>query len=365
MIVTRLELRDFRNYERFELRPHPRLTVLAGPNAAGKTNIIEALQLLTAASSFRRPRWEDLVRWGRPEGLAALRAEEGERRLDVELDVSSDGGHLFKVNGQARKRTSDVAGRLPSVTFTPDDLDLVKGSSERRRSAIDDLGGQLSAAYSSSRRDYGKVVRQRNALLKEQAGGDRLEVWDEQLATLGARLLTHRLRLLAEVMPRVADRYASMAAGERLSWSYEDRSGLPKGPAAGPVALDAAREAIAGEIRRREEEERRRSITLVGPHRDDIAFLVNDRGARSFASQGQQRTVALAWKLGEVDTVEEVLHEAPVLLLDDVMSELDASRRSALTAAVSGRTQTFVTTTNLGYFEEATLHDASVVELVR
>lgn len=365
MIATSLVLEGFRNYGHFELCPHPSLTVLVGPNAIGKTNVVEALQLLTTASSFRKPRWEDLVRWGAERTTISLAAEEGERRLDVRLEVEADGSHLFRVNGQSRKRASDVAGRFPSVVFTPDDLGLVKGAADRRRGAIDDLGSQLSPAYASLRRDYGRVVRQRNALLRDEPGSRELAVWNDQAASLGARLLSHRLGLLARVMRQAALHYASMAGGEELSWRYEDRCGLGDGAADAELGAEIAEEAIRVEMARRAHEERRRAVTLVGPHRDDVVFLVGGRDARAFASQGQQRTSALAWKLAEVDVVEEVARSRPMLLLDDVMSELDASRRAALSETVSGRTQTFVTTTNLGYFEPAMLAEATIVELGR
>lgn len=365
MIASRLNLEGFRNYERFELRPHPALTVLVGPNAIGKTNIIEGLQLLTTASSFRRPRWEDLVRWGDSRAAIALTAEEGERRLDVRLEIEADGTHTFRVNGQTRRRASDVVGRFPSVVFTPDDLDLVKGPADRRRAAIDDLGSQLSPAYASLRRDYGRVVRQRNALLKDDPGSRELAVWDDSAAALGARLLTHRVRLLDRVMTQAQLHYGSMAGGEPLSWTYEDRCGLPVDANGARVEVEAAEACIRAEMARRAGEERRRAVTLVGPHRDDVVFLVGGRDARAFASQGQQRTAALAWKLAEVDIVEDVARSRPMLLLDDVMSELDADRRAALSQTVAGRTQTFVTTTNLGYFDDAMLSDATIVDLSR
>ncbi len=363
MVVTSLILDDVRNYDRLELRPHPELTVLVGPNAVGKTNVIEALQLVTAGASFRRPAWQDLVRWDRPAGRVSMRAEEGERILEVTLDVTREGTHTFSVNGRAKRRTVDVAGRLPSVTFTPDDLDLVKGPAERRRGAIDDLGGQLSPAYASLRRDFGRVVRQRNALLKEETSGAQMAAWDEQIAALGAKLLTHRLRLLGRVMDCARDSYQHMSSGESLSWRYADRCGLPAEAGAASLELEVAEAAIRVELERRAPEERRRATTLVGPHRDDVVFLVDGREARAFASQGQQRTVALAWKLAEVSVIEDLLKRRPVLLLDDVMSELDADRRASLRTAVAGRTQTFITTTNLGYFDAAALADATVVEL--
>jgi DNA replication and repair protein RecF len=363
--ITRLELRDFRNYTHLDLEPHPRLTVLVGPNAAGKTNIIEALRLLTTGASFRRPRWQEMVRWGATHGTATAHAEEGERRLDLGVRISEDGDHPFTVNDQERRGPGDIEGRLPSVVFTPDDLELVKGPAERRRVATDDVGAQLSPAYAKLRRDYGRVVRQRNTLLKEGVSGPAADVWDEQVVTLGARLVTHRLGLVSRLMERATSHYRELAAGETLGWAYDDRCGLGGGAGAAPIEAEAVEVALRAEMGHRRQEERRRATTLVGPHRDDITLLIDDHDARAFASQGQQRSVALAWKMAEVDLIEEVSRVRPVFLLDDVMSELDARRREALGAAVQGRTQAFVTTTNLGYFTKELLADAAVRVLER
>lgn len=362
MRVTRLELRDFRSYRHWELEPGPDLTVLVGRNAAGKTNVIEALQLLTAATSFRRPEVGDLVRWGAERGRAALTAEGEGRLLEVVLDVGPE-GRRYTVNGNQRRRAADVAGLLPSVTFTPEHLEMVKGPAERRRADLDALGEQLSRTYGAVRRDYQRAVRQRNVLLKEDAPRAQVEALDEVCARFGGTLLAHRVRLLRRVMAHAAPAYEELA-GETLAAEYRDKAGAGEGPLADPKPDELA-SAILGELRRRAPEERARRVTLAGPHRDDVVFLVEGRDARAFASQGEQRTVALAWKLAEVKVVEEVLKAEPVLLLDDVMSELDETRRAALTGLVERRVQTFITTTNPGYFEPGLLDRAKVVEVRR
>jgi DNA replication and repair protein RecF len=360
--ITRLELTDFRNHERFMLEPAAGLTILVGPNAAGKTNIIEAIQLVTATRSFRRPEFGDLIRTGETEARVALRAEDGPRLLETTLHIQEGGRRAYLVNGQPRHRHSEVAGLLPSVVFSPDDLAMVKGSAERRRSAIDDLGDQISPTYGFLRRDYGRVVKQRNALLREGAGGASLEVWDEQIVSLGSRLVVHRLGLLQRMMAHASARYAAMTGGEPLEYRYVDRCGLTSCSSIEQTTVGAA---IRQQLKDRRTEETRRMTTLVGPHRDDIALSVDGRDARSFGSQGQQRTIALAWKLAEVELVEEVLRRKPVLLLDDVMSELDADRRQALSTVVAGEIQTVVTTTTTAYFTCETLERATIVPVER
>jgi len=360
--ITRIELTDFRSYEKFVLEPSPGLTVLVGPNAAGKTNVVEAIQLVTATRSFRRPEYSDLIRWGQRQARVDVRAEEGQRLLEIRLDIEEPSGRTYLVNGQSRRRHSEVAGLLPSVVFTPDDLTMVKGSAEKRRAAIDDLGEQLSPTYGSLRRDYGKVIRQRNALLRDNAPAAERAAWDEQLISLGSRLVVHRVGLLERTMAHAVRRYAEMTDGEALGYEYADRCGLSTCAQLTPEDVAAALTVQMGE---RSRDERTRGISLVGPHRDDIMLTISGRDARSFGSQGQQRTIALAWKLAEVEMVEEVLRRKPVLLLDDVMSELDAARRAALSDVVASQIQTVVTTTNTGYFTPETLDRATIVKIER
>ena len=359
MKLRSLELRQFRNYDEFELKTPEELTILVGPNAAGKTNVIEAIQLLTAGRSFRRPQWGDLVEWGRDRASLKIKAEGEQRAAEVGLLVEAGGKHTYTVNGQAKRRLSEVVGIVPSVVFTPEDLDLVKGPAESRRDAIDSLGEQLSATFASLRKDYGRVLRSRNKLLREGAPDREIEPWSHQLVSFGSRLMVHRGRLLLRLGAKLTEKYAELAGGERLELSYDSNTcGVTEETEAERIAEEMQRE-----LHRRAGEERARQVTLVGPHRDDISFEIAGRNARAFASQGQQRTAAISWKLAEVGVIEEVARKKPVLLLDDVMSELDEVRRRALTEVVQRDVQTFVTTTNIEYFEPELLERALVVRL--
>ena len=360
LVIRRLVLRNFRNYESFQLEPDPVLTVLVGPNATGKTNIVEAVQLLTAADSFRKPQWSDVVAWGKEEGSLSLRAEGDARVLETELSVSSVGRRTYRVNGKARRRVSEVAGILPCVVFTPDDLRLVKGSADRRRSAIDGVGDQLSTAYLAARMEYERVVRQRNALLKQTPLDEELlNTLTDKLASSGFAFSGHRSRLFERINTRMTEAYSSLSDGEsltaRYAFSWERRGFVSR--------LPESSSELAEIIRSHRNEEVSRGTTLIGPHRDEVFFRVGDRDARIFASQGQQRTIALAWKLAEVRVITEIAGQAPVLLLDDVMSELDETRRQALMSFVGKAAQTFLTTTNIGYFDDSLVARAKVVHL--
>lgn len=355
--VERLKLKDFRSYESLEVEPGKGLTIVVGPNAVGKTNIIEAIQLLTAATSFRNPSWGECVRWGASESSLELEAKGDGRALSSRIVITSSGRRSYSVNGSAKRRRSDFTGVLPSVVFTPDDLRMVKDSAEKRRAAIDGVGDQLSAAYLTLRGEYDKVLRQRNAALKTPDVDDVvLEALTDTLVAKGEDFASHRRRLFGRLQSALAVAHTSLVPGERLEALYEP-SWLTRG--GGAESDSTFREAL----RRSQREERARGTTVVGPHRDEIRFLLDGRDARVYASQGQQRTIALAWKLAEVSVITEVGGQPPVLLLDDVMSELDEDRRHALAALVGEATQTFVTTTNLGYFDEGMVARAQIVRL--
>lgn len=287
-----------------------------------------------------------------------LHAEEDQRRHDAEVDISSSGRRTFRLNGKT-KRASSVRGLIPCVVFTPEDLRLVKDSAERRRAAIDDVGVQLSATYGRLKSEYEKVVRQRNALLKSEGLSEELLApWDERLVTLGSKMSVHRAGLFAKIEEKAASIYEELA-NEQMQSRY-----VPSWERDGIALSDAIpAEAMERHLELKHREEVDRGITLVGPHRDEIVFTIKGRNARLFGSQGQQRTVALAWKLAEVVVVNEVSGSRPVLLLDDVMSELDEKRRHALAALVGESAQTVMTTTNLDYFEKGMLKAAKVVEL--
>lgn len=363
MHITRLELHDFRCYHEWVVEPHHALTVFVGPNAVGKTNIIESIQLIATGTSFRNPDWPEVVRWGSDRALIKMSAEGEGSHADVELRVSSEGAPQWKVGGVPKRRRSDATRFVPVVAFTPDDLLLVKGPAEQRRSAIDALGEQLSATYGALRRDYLRVIRQRNILLREEASSSDIEPWDDQLVTLGARLHVHRRRLVQRVSEAAAPVYRTLAKGEDLSLSVTDRCGTQELDEEERCEAATVERTLAAELQRRRPDERSRKTSVVGPHRDDILFLVNGRDARAYASQGQQRTIALAWKWAEVAVVSDVLRKTPVLLLDDVMSELDETRRRALTGLVQQDVQTFVTTTSTHYFDPALLTASRVITL--
>jgi DNA replication and repair protein RecF len=359
--ITRIELRDFRNYTSWRLETQHPLTILIGPNAAGKTNVLEAIESVSTGRSFRNPSWGDVVRWGADEAVVSTTAEGDRSPVHSELTVSADGQRSWRVDGQVRRRVHDATRFVPVVVFTPEDLMLVRGPAERRRSGVDGLGDQLSATYATLRREYARVLRQKNALLKSESPDATLGPWNEQIIRLGARLHVHRRRLVRRLTAAAVPVYEGLACGETLKVEMRATAQPHEGHQGGDEEITVVECGLREEIGRRAGDERARGVSLVGPHRDDVIFTIGEHDARSFASQGQQRTLALAWKWAEVTVVREVLGTEPVLLLDDVMSELDASRREALADLVSKDIQTFITTTTTSYFDDSLLDRAKIV----
>ena len=356
LLAHTLELRDWRNFEQRDIAFCPGMTVLHGPNAVGKTNTVEALQLLTAGASFRKPRPVQLVREGSETGKATLHLRGDGRVIDVSCLVEGP-RRKFRRNGKPCQ-SSEVPETLMSVLFNPDDLAFVKRGASQRRGELDAFGRQANRGFAKVLAAYQRAVEQRNRLLKEESPNlALLDAWDASVALGGATLLLARLRLFERLVPKVSEVYARICDGEALRCTYQC--------SLGDDVMGMARDELTARYLERlssgRADDLRRQQTLVGPHRDDFSFTLNGRDARTYGSQGQQRSVVLAWKMAEVELSAEILGEQPLLLLDDVMSELDERRRAAVVSFVQEGIQTVVTTTNLGYFPPELLDASEVV----
>lgn len=354
----------FRNYSTFLLEDIGDLTIFVGRNAVGKTNIVEGIELLTALSSFRNPTAHQMVQWGAEEAKLTATFASATRDLTLELRVS-EGKRGYALNEKPKKIQS-LKGLLPSVAFTPDDLGLVKGSQGGKRAALDGLGSQLSANYYVIRKDYEKVLQHKNRLLKDEGPESYLDALDQTLLTVGTQLYCYRSSLFAKLSTVIERYYRDITGGRESvqvayipSWEDHDpdrTDSFVVGKAEAAIRLEFA-------LAARREEERRRRHAVIGPHADRIEFFIDGKNARIYGSQGQQRSLVLSFKLAEVFLIQDMLDQKPVLLLDDVMSELDAQRREALVGFISGDIQTFITTTNLQYFTDEMLSQARIVEL--
>ncbi|MCL2605761.1 MAG: DNA replication and repair protein RecF [Coriobacteriia bacterium] len=375
LIVETLTLNGFRSYRDAHLSLDPELTILHGANAAGKTNIIEALQMLTAGESFRKPSRKDLINWESDQACVSLRAADGSLQRDVVMTVTSDSKDIV-VNEKKIGSMYELGSVLPCVIFSPDDLRIVKESSSRRRQEIDGLGSQLSVTYARLASEYKKIILQRNKMLKDgQYGSSVFYAWTDRMVEVGLALIEKRTSLFDYLRPHVIRFYLGlldesfaknvnhsfktgiddcikMVTDQDLSLSYLSSWGQEKNKESFRATLEAFKE---DEIARRQ--------SLVGPHRDDIVFEVEGKAARNFASQGQQRSIALAWKLGQLAVIEELCQKKPLLLLDDVMSEFDQQRRRLLAEMVGKTAQTVITTANLDYFERELIDRAKLIAI--
>lgn len=335
MLLHGIELTDFRNYAALDLEVSPGVTVLVGANGQGKTNLLEAIAYLATLSSFRGAADASLVRDGAEAAIIRATGSRDERNLLIEAELRRSGRNRTMVNRQPLRRTRDLLGALRVSVFAPDDLDLVKGGPGERRRYLDDLAVALDPSFDARRSEVDQVLRQRNALLKQAKGrltddiALTLDVWDTKLAAAGTVLGERRAALVEQLRPVLGDAYAALAGeGRRASTRYE------------PEWLARGLDVMLAETR---DDDLRRSVTTVGPHRDEVALTLGGDPARTHGSQGEQRSLALALRLAGHRLVTEVTGSPPILLLDDVFSELDASRRAGLLANLP-RGQTLITT---------------------
>lgn len=349
MRLLELGLRNYRNYARLDLQPGPALNVFLGANGQGKTNLLESVSLLALSSSPRARRESELVGPLTPAARVEAVVESAGARREIRIDLEVVEGRArrsISVDGVA-KRAVDLPGVFRVALFWPDDLNLVKSGPEHRRRLLNQLLVQVEPGYARDLSRYARVLEQRNSLLKQIAARERpaqdLEVWDVELAASGERIAEARRQAVAALEVAAARAHAEIAAGESLELAYEGPPGN---------LLECVQNSLGEDLRR--------GSTSLGPHRDDVVIRLAGKDARSFASQGQQRTAVVSLKLAEAAVIQERSSEPPVLLLDDVLSELDQDRRLALLDRVGRGGQVIITSVEAGPFPAGLIHEASV-----
>lgn len=365
MRLNHLTLHNFRNYVRLEIDLSPGVTLLAGDNAQGKTNLLESIYYLATSRSPHAGSDREIVNWLAVEQeplpyarlVGRVARTSGPVSIEITLTRQANNGGRYKkeirINGTVR-RAMDMLGQLNVVLFLPEDLTLVSGSPGDRRRYLDVTLCQVDAAYCRSLSRYNSILTQRNALLRElrergRSDGEQLAFWDDRLVESGAYLVTRRVRAV-QALDTLANRlHGELTAGmEALHLRYEpslDLDGLDEDT----QSVEAVARSFRTQVRAQRSREVAAGMTLVGPHRDEMRFLLNGVDAGVYGSRGQQRTAALALKLAEVRLMRQETGEEPVLLLDDVLSELDAHRRAFLLEALAcGVQQSILTTTDLG-----------------
>ncbi|AUS99079.1 DNA replication/repair protein RecF [Nostoc sp. CENA543] len=362
MYLKTINLRHFRNYQEQEVKFTAAKTILVGNNAQGKSNLLEAVELLATLRSHRMARDRDIVQEGEPVAKIDAVVERQTGVIDLSLTLRRNGRRTVALNGESLRRQMDFLGVLNAVQFSSLDLELVRGSPEARRNWLDTLLVQLEPVYAHILQQYNHVLRQRNALLKKLQDSisttqkSELALWDAQLAITGTKVIRRRDRALQRLAPIAAAWHASISGStELLQIQYTPNVPLTQ------TQPEQVQQAFLTKIQQRAVAELNRNTTLVGPHRDEVELTINQTPARQYGSQGQQRTLVLALKLAELQLIEEVIKEPPLLLLDDVLAELDPSRQNQLLDAIQDRFQTLITTTHLSSFDAQWLNSSQVI----
>jgi len=354
-----IQLQHYRNYEQLELQTDSQVNLLVGPNAQGKTNLLEAIFVLALTKSHRTSKDKELIGWQSTD--ARIRGEVEKKYGPVTLDLTlAAQGKKARINGLEQRKLSDFVGALNVVMFAPEDLEIVKGTPGIRRRFLDMEIGQVQPGYLHTLGQYSKVLVQRNNYLKSAYPGGvqqaMLDVWNTQLADYGVKIMKKRQSFIHKLQKWAEQIHAGITAGtEELTILY-----CPSFETGVLEEESVLFEQFMIRLNQVKDQELRRGITLVGPHRDDISFFINGKEAQVYGSQGQQRTTALSLKLAELELIHEEIGEYPLLLLDDVLSELDQNRQTQLIETFQNKVQTFITTTGLESVNISKLQDARI-----
>ena len=353
MIIKSIELSNFRNYEKLEIHFDHGTNILYGDNAQGKTNILEAAYFSGTTKSHKGSKDKEVIRFNCEESHIRTIVEKNDKEYQIDMHLRTRGSKGVAINRIPIKKASELFGILNIVFFSPEDLNIIKNGPAERRRFLDSELCQLDKLYLSDLTKYNKILNQRNKLLKDINYRpdlmETLSVWDEQLLEVGKRIIKRRKIFIEELNEIIGQIHSNISGGkEQLILKYE------------PNIEDIF---FADELLKAKQKDMKLCQTTVGPHRDDMLFSVNEVDIRKFGSQGQQRTSALSLKLAEIETVKKSIHNTPVLLLDDVLSELDSNRQNYLLNSISD-IQTIITCTGLEEFVRNRFHINKVFHVV-
>lgn len=350
MLLKKLTLKDFRNYEHVELDTNNSVNLFIGPNAQGKTNLLESIYVLALTKSHRTHHDKELIRWNQKEAFIQCELDKkyGSYKLDLALSLQ---GKKAKINGLEQKKLSQYVGTMNVVIFAPEDMEIVKGAPGIRRRFMDMEIGQIYPGYLHDLSQFQKILMQRNNFLKRSQtlpyDSALLDVWNEQFIQYSVKIMKKRQNFIIKLQNWAELIHSSITShNEKLYVQYAPSFGFSE-------YIDdeiVLYERCMIKLKEMKDQEMRRGMSLVGPHRDDLLFYINDKQVQNFGSQGQQRTTALSIKLAEIQLVYEEVGEYPILLLDDVLSELDRTRQTQLIETFQDKVQTFITATDVDYY---------------
>ncbi len=339
MVIKSLSLNNFRNYETADIEFDEKINILYGDNAQGKTNILEALYVSGTSKSHKSCKDKEMIRFDQEESHIKTVVLKNEMEYEIDIHLKNKKSKGIAINKIPIKKASELFGILNMVFFSPEDLNIIKNGPAERRRFIDLELCQLDKIYLHNLTNYNKILLNRNKLLKEIIFrpdlSDTLDVWDEQLVLYGSKIIERRSVFIKELNEIIGDIHSKLSGGkENLVIKYEP---------------DVLKEEMKNELSLAKQKDLKLCSTSVGPHRDDMSFEINGIDIRKYGSQGQQRTSALSLKLSEIELVKKVIHDKPVLLLDDVLSELDSNRQNYLLNSIND-VQTIITCTGLDEF---------------
>ena len=363
MKLTNLQLQNFRNYESVQLEFTDGVHVFIGENAQGKTNLMESIYALAMTKSHRTTNDKELIGWNKEFATIKGTVEKTATKTNLELQFSKK-GKIAKVNYLEQKRLSSYLGNLNVILFAPENLTLVKGSPQNRRKFVDMELGQMSSLYLYDLVEYNRVLKQRNTYLKQLAikkkqPDEYLEVLSEMLSELASKIVFHRLDFMKQLEALAIPIHDQLSLGrEKFSVSYQATIPLEDG-----LTPSQMKEIYMNQFKKNQTREADQATTLIGPHRDDLIFYLNEIPVQTYGSQGQQRSTVLSLKLAEIELMKLSTGEYPLLLLDDVLSELDDDRQTHLIKAIENKVQTFITTTSLDGIKQQFINEPVVISI--
>lgn len=386
MYLKKLELINYRNYSKVNLDFGKDTILIIGNNGNGKTNLLESIHYLSTGKSHRTYTQDEIIKWGSKQSwIRAIVGSDGVSPVNhlIEIEMRKDNETRIKVDKATRIKKTDFVSILPTVIFSPDDLKIIKDGPSERRNFLDSLLEKIDSSYYRQRLQYQKILAQRNSLIKsaDKSAGSKidreinltLEAWDSNLVKYGSSVIKKRYELLDEIRPEFKDYMENFFKGVSadifyvFSWNRKNMPDSFENESSGnyqDVEIQDEDNSVVGSMERNLEEvfyrklrenidkDMQYKITTIGPHRDDFVILLNGKNLRFFGSQGQQRVASICLRLCELDILKEKIKEDPVLLLDDVFSELDIERKKMLVKAVKNKFQTFITATNMSYLDK-------------
>lgn len=370
MFLESLELKNFRNYKDLKVNFKSNITLITGKNAQGKTNLLEGVQFLSSLSSNRAKTDSELILWNAPFATVSGKLKKATNDFELDIIINPPKRKTIKVNGVKKAKFSEFIQYLSVVSFSVTDLLLLRGAPDDRRSWLDTAICQIYPAYFDRLQKYNKIKTQKNNFLKEikgnlQANTELLDVLNLQIAIAGSNIIYLRLKFLKELTNLAQVKHAEIAENELLTMIYNSKvlddfdvmnDDIPE--------AEEISKLFEERLEKRKLEEIIRGTALVGPHRDDVSFFINNIEARKFASQGQQRTIVLSLKLSELLLIEAKINEKPILLLDDVLAELDDLRQGYLLDAIGTETQTIITCVDTLQFKESYLQKVDILKII-